>query len=70
MNNEELILKMLSEMNTKIDKLDLKANNLENNLKEVKREIKKMQKTDDLILDEVERVHEIFEKKYNELITH
>ncbi|MBH1942534.1 hypothetical protein I5677_16700 [Mobilitalea sibirica] len=53
MNNEELILKMLEEMNTKIDKLDLKTNNLDNNLKEVKREIEKTQKSNALIIEEL-----------------
>lgn len=52
MNNEELILQMLTEM-----KEDIKET--KDDIKDLKREVKKLHKSDDLILDEVERVHEI-----------
>ncbi len=76
MNNEELILNMLTELKQsmsdveeKISSIESDVTSIESDVKSIKRDVKKLHKSDDLILDEIERVHEIFDKKYNEIKT-
>ena len=40
---------------------------MNNKLSTIKTDIQEIKETNEVILDEVERVHEIFEKNYNEL---
>lgn len=74
MNNDDMILKMLTEirqsmsnMEENVSKIEGNVSNLENDIKSIKRDVKKLDKNDNLILDEIERVHEIFDKRYNEI---
>ncbi len=60
MNNDELILNMLTEIKQNITNLEDRISNLENDVKDNKREVKKVQKNNELILDEVKRAHQIF----------
>ncbi len=82
MNNEEVILKILTDiqdnivnlqtdvqgLQTDVQGLRTDVQGLKNDMQDVKGEIKKLQRSDELILDEVERVHEIFDRKYNQLL--
>lgn len=61
---QNLLNQTLLENNKHIDE---QLNEIKGEVKDIKEEIKELRHMDTLILDEVERVHEIFAKKTEEL---
>lgn len=61
---QNLLSQALLENNKHIDE---QLNEIKGEIKEIKSEVKELRHMDTLILDEVERVHDIFAKKTEEL---
>lgn len=63
----ELIASKVTIFEGRMEAIEGKVETIESDMKEVKRDIRKLNRNDEFILDEVERVHEIFDIKYKEL---
>ena len=66
----DLILKKIVTLDEKIVTLDEKITDLEKDMVDVKADLRRLHRDDTLILDEVERVHEILNKHKSDKVAH